>query len=64
MWVMANCSASRREIPKRDVNSWNSMILGLAMHGKAKAALEYFDHMIGTERFLPNSITTWCFGRT
>ncbi|KAL7164003.1 hypothetical protein ACSBR2_040001 [Camellia fascicularis] len=27
---------------KRDVTSWNSMILGLAMHGQAEAALEYF----------------------
>ncbi|GMY26094.1 pentatricopeptide repeat-containing protein At1g59720, chloroplastic/mitochondrial isoform X1 [Fagus crenata] len=41
---------------KRDVNSWNSMILGLAMHGKAEAALEYFVRM-RTERFVPDSIT-------
>ncbi|XP_059446009.1 pentatricopeptide repeat-containing protein At1g59720, chloroplastic/mitochondrial-like [Corylus avellana] len=44
-------------MPKRDVNSWNSMIMGLAMHGKAKAALQYFDRMVRTERFVPDSIT-------
>jgi hypothetical protein len=31
--------------------------LGLAMHGKAKAELEYFDRMVRTERFVPDSIT-------
>lgn len=44
-------------MPKRDVNSWNSMILGLAMHGKAETALDYFVTMVSTERFVPESIT-------
>lgn len=42
---------------KRDVNSWNSMILGFAMHGKAELALEHFDEMTKVERLRPNSIT-------
>ncbi|KAK7827689.1 pentatricopeptide repeat-containing protein [Quercus suber] len=44
-------------MPKRDVNSWNSMILGLAMHGKAETALEYFVKMVRMERIVPDSIT-------
>lgn len=47
-------------MPIKDVNSWNSMILGLAMHGKAEAALDYFTRMVKTERFSPNSITFVC----
>ncbi|XP_052173367.1 pentatricopeptide repeat-containing protein At1g59720, chloroplastic/mitochondrial [Diospyros lotus] len=43
-------------MPKHDVNSWNSMILGLAMHGQAEVALEYFAHMVA-EDLLPNSVT-------
>lgn len=42
---------------KHDVNSWNAMILGLAMHGQGNAALEYFQSMIRTERLEPNSVT-------
>ncbi|GFY88400.1 tetratricopeptide repeat (TPR)-like superfamily protein [Actinidia rufa] len=41
---------------KRDIHSWNSMILGLAMHGQAEAALEYFTGMVD-EGFVPNSVT-------
>ncbi|GMP94174.1 hypothetical protein CsSME_00043722 [Camellia sinensis var. sinensis] len=41
---------------KRDVTSWNSMILGLAMHGQAEAALEYFTRMVD-EDLMPNSVT-------
>ncbi|KAL7181707.1 hypothetical protein ACSBR1_040577 [Camellia fascicularis] len=41
---------------KRDVTSWNSMILGLAMHGQAEAALEYFTQMVD-EDLMPNSVT-------
>jgi pentatricopeptide repeat protein len=54
-WQIAQQIVER--MPKRDVNSRNSMILGLAMHGKAKAALEYFDRMVGMERFVPDFIT-------
>ncbi|CAN1151359.1 Pentatricopeptide repeat-containing protein At1g59720, chloroplastic/mitochondrial [Linum perenne] len=42
---------------KRDLTSWNSMILGLGMHGKGELALEYFDNMVEKERILPNSVT-------
>lgn len=44
-------------MPERDITSWNSMILGFAMHGKAEAALEYFARLIKTETLTPNSIT-------
>ncbi|KAL9226268.1 hypothetical protein vseg_002100 [Gypsophila vaccaria] len=42
---------------KRDVNSWNSMILGLAAHGLYESALEHFDEMTRVEGLRPNSIT-------
>lgn len=42
---------------KRDVNSWNAMILGLAVHGEAERAVEYFDRMVSEEKMQPNSIT-------
>ncbi|MCL7023526.1 hypothetical protein MKW94_006026 [Papaver nudicaule] len=44
---------------KRDVNSWNSMILGFAMHGEVKDALEAFDviNPINFQHIMPNSIT-------
>ncbi|XP_021747982.1 pentatricopeptide repeat-containing protein At1g59720, chloroplastic/mitochondrial-like [Chenopodium quinoa] len=42
---------------KRDVNSWNNMILGLAMHGKSLLALEHFDEMTNVEGLVPNAIT-------
>ncbi|KAF4382961.1 hypothetical protein G4B88_010132, partial [Cannabis sativa] len=44
-------------MPNRDITSWNSMILGFAMHGQAKAALECFARLIETEVFKPDSIT-------
>lgn len=44
-------------MPRRDITSYNSMILGFALHGKAKASIEYFEQMIRTESFTPNSIT-------
>ncbi|GMH01676.1 hypothetical protein Nepgr_003515 [Nepenthes gracilis] len=44
-------------LPRRDVNSWNSIILGFAMHGKAKMALQYFDKMLKIDGYRPNSIT-------
>ena len=44
-------------MPFRDVNSWNSMILGFALHGMAEEALDYYVRMVKVERFEPNSIT-------
>ncbi|XP_058747536.1 pentatricopeptide repeat-containing protein At1g59720, chloroplastic/mitochondrial [Vicia villosa] len=41
----------------RDVNSWNSIILGFAMNGKAEEVLDYFVRMVKVEKFVPNSIT-------
>ncbi|CAO2829144.1 unnamed protein product [Amaranthus hypochondriacus] len=42
---------------RHDVNSWNSMILGLAMHGRSELALKYYDEMTNGEGLMPNSIT-------
>ncbi|PRQ55564.1 putative tetratricopeptide-like helical domain-containing protein [Rosa chinensis] len=42
---------------KRDVITWNYMILGFAMHGKAEAALKCFDRIVNMESCRPNSIT-------
>jgi len=42
---------------KHDVSSWNVMILGLAMHGKAELALELFGEMTEAAGLRPNSIT-------
>nr|GEW85337.1 hypothetical protein [Tanacetum cinerariifolium] len=42
---------------KRDVTSWNTMILGFAMHGDAFEALEYFTRMTNEGRLTPTSIT-------
>ncbi|XP_028794473.1 pentatricopeptide repeat-containing protein At1g59720, chloroplastic/mitochondrial [Neltuma alba] len=44
-------------MPDKDVNSWNSMIFGVAMHGKAEAALDCFNRMVKTQTVSPNSIT-------
>lgn len=44
-------------MPKRDVSSWNSMILGFSTHGEVEAALEYFDRMVKMENLTPNAIT-------
>ncbi|KAL0358016.1 UNVERIFIED_CONTAM: Pentatricopeptide repeat-containing protein, chloroplastic/mitochondrial [Sesamum calycinum] len=42
---------------RRDVNSWNAMILGFAMHGEAERVFEHFGRMVNEEKLLPNSIT-------
>ncbi|GAB4839919.1 Pentatricopeptide repeat-containing protein At1g59720, chloroplastic/mitochondrial [Ancistrocladus abbreviatus] len=42
---------------RRDVNSWNSIILGFATHGKARVAFEYLDSMVKVDGYAPNSIT-------
>ncbi|KAL7091517.1 hypothetical protein ACP275_12G111100 [Erythranthe tilingii] len=42
---------------KRDVNSWNAMILGFAVHGEAERVFEHFDQMVSEERIQPNPIT-------
>ncbi|XAR65137.1 hypothetical protein NMG60_11009116 [Bertholletia excelsa] len=43
-------------MPLRNVSSWNSMILGLAMHGQAETAIEYFNLMVA-QGLMPNSVT-------
>ncbi|KAI3467413.1 hypothetical protein Pfo_024076 [Paulownia fortunei] len=42
---------------RRDVNSWNAIILGLAVHGEAERVFEHFGRMVNEEKLLPNSIT-------
>lgn len=42
---------------RRDVSSWNVMILGFAMHGEAERVFEHFSQMVDEEKLLPNSIT-------
>lgn len=44
-------------MPRRDVTSWNWMILGFAMHGKVDSALKCFYQLVEDGKFLPNSIT-------
>ncbi|CAI8608360.1 unnamed protein product [Vicia faba] len=59
------CKCGSLEIAKQvfegmscqDVNSWNSIILGFAINGKAEEALGYFVRMVKVEKFVPNSIT-------
>ncbi|XP_059289926.1 pentatricopeptide repeat-containing protein At1g59720, chloroplastic/mitochondrial [Lycium ferocissimum] len=41
---------------KRDLNSWNAMILGFAMHGEVEAAFRCFNQMVN-KRVMPDSIT-------
>ncbi|KAJ4901949.1 Pentatricopeptide repeat-containing protein [Raphanus sativus] len=44
---------------KRDLASWNAMILGFATHGRADKALDCFDSMVrkGEHYVRPNSVT-------
>ncbi|XP_024991724.1 pentatricopeptide repeat-containing protein At1g59720, chloroplastic/mitochondrial [Cynara cardunculus var. scolymus] len=42
---------------KRDVTSWNTMILGFANNGQVEPALEYFTKMVDEGGLIPNSIT-------
>ncbi|KAF6174515.1 hypothetical protein GIB67_004709 [Kingdonia uniflora] len=42
---------------KRDITCWNSMILGFAMHGKFKEALDAFIRICRMKVLMPNSIT-------
>ncbi|KAH6770693.1 Tetratricopeptide repeat superfamily protein [Perilla frutescens var. hirtella] len=42
---------------RRDVNSWNAVIFGFAVHGEAERAFEHFDRMINEEKIRPNAIT-------
>nr|XP_043611392.1 pentatricopeptide repeat-containing protein At1g59720, chloroplastic/mitochondrial isoform X2 [Erigeron canadensis] len=46
-----------KRMRKRDVTSWNSMIIGFAMHGQVMKALEYFRQMVDEGGIKPNSIT-------
>ncbi|WMV28541.1 hypothetical protein MTR67_021926 [Solanum verrucosum] len=41
---------------RRDLNSWNTMILGFAMHGEVEAAFRCFNQMV-SKRVMPDSIT-------
>lgn len=46
-----------QRMEKHNVNSWNSVILGFAMHGQAETALDYFAQMVMKEKVMPNSVT-------
>ncbi|KAL5722524.1 Pentatricopeptide repeat-containing protein [Ranunculus cassubicifolius] len=46
-----------QRMSKRDVTSWNLMILGYAMHGRVKEALKTFSDLCMIEGLRPNSIT-------
>ncbi|XP_010256087.1 PREDICTED: pentatricopeptide repeat-containing protein At1g59720, chloroplastic/mitochondrial isoform X2 [Nelumbo nucifera] len=61
MYCKCGCLDMARQVFERmrtrDVTSWNSMILGFAMHGRVEAALESFASMCRMGRLMPNSIT-------
>ncbi|KMZ58425.1 Pentatricopeptide repeat-containing protein [Zostera marina] len=46
-------------IPFKNLQSWNAVLGGLAMHGHGQIALEYYMKMVGEgeERLVPNNIT-------
>lgn len=44
-------------MPTRDVASWNSMILGYAMHGRVRESLNLFEDLCAIDSLKPNSIT-------
>ncbi|KAK1271093.1 Pentatricopeptide repeat-containing protein [Acorus gramineus] len=46
-----------RDMPSRDVATWNAMIMGFAMHGLIKEAFDAFSRMGTMDGLLPNSIT-------
>ncbi|XP_011624162.2 pentatricopeptide repeat-containing protein At2g29760, chloroplastic-like [Amborella trichopoda] len=43
------------EMPERNVNSWTAMIVGLALHGEGKGAIDLFSHMEG-QGLKPNCV--------
>ncbi|OVA17696.1 Pentatricopeptide repeat [Macleaya cordata] len=45
-----------RRLSQRDIISWNTMIQGFGIHGKARTALSYFDQMLA-EGVDPDSVT-------
>ncbi|KAL0915884.1 hypothetical protein M5K25_013349 [Dendrobium thyrsiflorum] len=45
------------QMPERDVASWNTMILGLATHGRIKECFLAFKIMMKEDNLRPNSIT-------
>lgn len=46
-----------RRMNEHNVNSWNAVILGLAVHGEADRVFECFHRMINEDGLRPNSIT-------
>ncbi|KAL0385679.1 UNVERIFIED_CONTAM: Pentatricopeptide repeat-containing protein, chloroplastic/mitochondrial [Sesamum radiatum] len=57
MWVVGMAQQVFQGMSRRDVNSWNAIILGFAMHGEAERVFEHFGRMVNEEKLLPNSIT-------
>lgn len=44
---------------RKDISTWNSMIVGLSIHGLAEQALKVFDEMVATG-IKPNGVTFVC----
>ncbi|KAL4197840.1 hypothetical protein AMTRI_Chr04g190280 [Amborella trichopoda] len=44
-------------MPRRNIVTWNAMIMSLAMHGHAEHALQVFDMMQRLGREEPNDVT-------
>ncbi|KAL4203678.1 hypothetical protein AMTRI_Chr01g129190 [Amborella trichopoda] len=45
------------KMPKRDIVSWNAMIIGLAQHGFAEEAIETFEELLKCRYIKPNHVT-------
>ncbi|KAJ3675616.1 hypothetical protein LUZ60_004658 [Juncus effusus] len=45
------------EMPKKNVITWTSMIMGFAMHGDGRSALALFEQMKGEKGIKPNRVT-------
>ncbi|XP_015691437.1 pentatricopeptide repeat-containing protein At5g61800 [Oryza brachyantha] len=60
LYAKCGCVEVAREVfeacPEKNVFTWNALIVGLAMHGHGRVALEYFDRML-VEGFRPDGTT-------
>ncbi|KAL6843417.1 hypothetical protein ACP4OV_026739 [Aristida adscensionis] len=60
LYAKCGCVEAAREVfeasPNRNVFTWNALIVGLAMHGHGRVALEYFGQML-TQGVQPDGIT-------
>ncbi|TVU03133.1 hypothetical protein EJB05_51344, partial [Eragrostis curvula] len=60
LYAKCGCVDAAREVfevcPKRNVFTWNALIVGLAMHGHGTVVLEYFDRMMA-DGIQPDGVT-------